>query len=82
MLDKILHYTNMFLLKNPFFMFLANFIFVVSQLKIHPAVHLSTSKVLTILVFQLVFCRAPLSTNRADRKSNIIKLVTIIIMLL
>ena len=31
-----------FLLKNPFFMFLANFIFVVSQLKIHPAVHLDT----------------------------------------
>ena len=28
----------MFLLKNPIFMFLANFIFVVSHLKIHPAV--------------------------------------------
>ena len=26
----------MFLLKNPFFMFLANFIFVVPHLKMHP----------------------------------------------
>ena len=30
-------------------MFLANFIFVVSHLKIHPAVHLNTSKALTSL---------------------------------
>ena len=28
-------------------MFFANFIFVVSHLKVHPAVHLKTSKVLT-----------------------------------
>ena len=32
------------LLKNPFFMFLDNFIFVVSYSKIHPAVHLNTLK--------------------------------------
>ena len=31
----------------PFFMFLANFIFAVSHLKIRPAVHLNTSKPLT-----------------------------------
>ena len=35
----------MFLLKNPFFMFFADFIFVLSYLKIHPAGHLETSKV-------------------------------------
>ena len=35
----------MFSLKNTFlYIFLANFIFVVSHLKIHPAVHLDTSK--------------------------------------
>ena len=39
----------MFLLKNPFLMFFANFIFVVSHLKIHPAVHLNNSKALTSL---------------------------------
>ena len=44
--DKILHYTKTFLLKNPIFMFLANFIFVVSHLQIHSAVHLNTSKTL------------------------------------
>ena len=38
-----------FLLKNPVFMFLANFIFVVSHLKVHPTVHLNTSKALTSL---------------------------------
>ena len=40
--DKILHYTKKFFLKNLFFMFLADFSFVVSHLKIHPAVHLNT----------------------------------------
>ena len=35
-----------FCLKINFFMFFANFIFVVSSLKIHPAVHLNTSKAL------------------------------------
>ena len=38
-----------FLLKKPFLMFLANFSFVVSHLKIHPAVHLNTSKALMLL---------------------------------
>ena len=42
--DKILH---IFLIKNPFFMFIANFIFVVSHLKTHPVVHLNTLKALT-----------------------------------
>ena len=39
----------MFLLKNPFFMFLANFIVVTLHLKIHSAVHLNISKALTSL---------------------------------
>ena len=39
----------MLLLKYPFFMFLANFIFVVSHLKIHAAVYLNTSKALMSL---------------------------------
>ena len=39
----------MFLLKNPFLMFLANFIFVALNLKINPVVHLNTSKPLTSL---------------------------------
>ena len=47
--SKILHYTKKVLLKNGFFMLLANLIFVASHLKIHPAVHLNTSKVLTSL---------------------------------
>ena len=47
--DKILHYTKKVLLKNGFFMLLANLIFVASHLKIHPAVHLNTSKSLTSL---------------------------------
>ena len=37
--DKVLHCAKMFLLK----MFLFDLIFVVSHIKIHPAVHLSTS---------------------------------------
>ena len=45
-LNKILHYTKKFLLKNSFSMFLNNFIFVVSHLKIHPVVHLNTLKAL------------------------------------
>ena len=32
------------ILKNPFLMILTNFIFVILHLKIHPAVHLNTSK--------------------------------------
>ena len=47
--DKILPYTKKVLLKNGFFMLLANLIFVASHLKIHPAVHLNTSKALTSL---------------------------------
>ena len=39
----------MFLLKNAFLMSLANYIFVVSHLKKHPAVHLNTLKALTSL---------------------------------
>ena len=38
-----------FSLKIQFLRFLANFVFVVSHLKIHPAVHLNISKVLTSL---------------------------------
>ena len=34
---------------NNFLMFLVNLIFVVSQLKIHPGVHLNTVKALTLL---------------------------------
>ena len=45
----MLYYAKKFFLKNRFFMFLANFIFVVSQLKIHPAVHLNTSTALISL---------------------------------
>ena len=39
----------MFLLKIPFFMFLANFIFVVSHFKIYPPVQLNTSEALMSL---------------------------------
>ena len=39
----------MFLLKKFFYVFSANFIFVVSNLKIHSAVHLNISKTLTSL---------------------------------
>ena len=46
MFDKTLHYTKEFLLKNPFFEFLTDFIFAVSHLKIHRNVPLSTWKVL------------------------------------
>ena len=49
MLDKILDYAETFLLKNPTFMLLANFVFVVSHLKIHPAAHLNTWKALRSL---------------------------------
>ena len=38
-----------FLIKNPVFLFLANLIFVVSRLKIHPAVRLITLKTLASL---------------------------------
>ena len=38
-----------FCLKIHFFMFLANFIFFVSHLKIHPAAHLNTLKALMSL---------------------------------
>ena len=53
--NKILHYTKRFLLKNHFSMFLANFIFAVSHLKIRPAVHLNTSKDLTSLLSKKVY---------------------------
>ena len=45
--DKILHYTKRYLLRNPLFISLTNFIFVVSHLKINPAIHLNSSKALT-----------------------------------
>ena len=48
-LDKILHYTKRLSLNNPFFMFLGNFSFAVSHLKIHPIVHLHALKALTSL---------------------------------
>ena len=67
-----------FLLENPFVMFLANFIFVVSHLKIHSPVHSNTSKAL--LAF--IGCRAPGCRNRAEKNSNTITSVSIIIMLL
>ena len=47
--DKTLHYTKMFYLKIIFFTFFANFIFVVSHLKILPAVHLNTLKAMISL---------------------------------
>ena len=47
--NKISYYAKKFLLKNPFFKLLADFVFVVSHLKLHPAVHLNTSKALTSL---------------------------------
>ena len=47
--DKTLHYTKMFYLKIIFLMFFANFIFVVSHLKILPAVHLNTLKAMISL---------------------------------
>ena len=51
----MLHYTKKFLLKNSFSKFLANFVFAVSHLKIHAAVHLNTSKALTLWkVFQFI----------------------------
>ena len=54
--DKMLRYTKEFLLKNPFFMFFGNFIFVVSNLKTHPAVHINTSKALTSLKSKRKVC--------------------------
>ena len=52
----MLRYTKEFLLKNPFFMFFGNFIFVVSNLKTHPAVHINTSKALTSLKSKRKVC--------------------------
>ena len=46
---QILHYTKQLLLKNYFFMFLVDLILDVSFLRMHPAVHLHTSKALTSL---------------------------------
>ena len=39
--------TQKFLLKNQFFMFLANIIFVISDLKINPAINLNTLEALS-----------------------------------
>ena len=86
-------------------MFLADFSFAVSHLKMHPPVRLNTSKALTTLYtkrklywkfisfhfsyvltrvkkYEMVSCVAHEYTHRADKNSNIIALVTIIIMLL
>ena len=60
-------------------MFLSIFIFVVSYLKIQPAGHLNTSKVKKD---KMVSWRAPERTNRAEKNSNIITLVTAIIITL
>ena len=49
MFDKVLHYTKTLFLKNPFSMFSAKFISIASHLKIHPAIHLNTSKTLISL---------------------------------
>lgn len=46
---QILHYTKQLLLKKYFFMFLVDLILDVSFLRMHPAVHLHTSKALTSL---------------------------------
>ena len=46
---QILHYTKQLLLKNYFFMFLVDLILDVSFLRMHPAVHLHTSRALTSL---------------------------------
>ena len=85
-------------------MFLADFIFAVSHLKMHAAVRLNTSKALTLCtkrklywkfisfhfsyvltrvkIYKMVSCVAHGYTHHADKTSNIIALVTIIIMLL
>ena len=44
MFDKILLFTKTFLLEINLLMFLGDFIFVVLNLEIHPAVHLNASK--------------------------------------
>ena len=46
------------LFKNPLFTFLANFVFVVSHLKILPAVHLNTLKALTSLQSKKKFLKS------------------------
>ena len=46
----MLHYLKKVLLKNPFFVLFAIFVFVVSHLKVYPAVHLNTSKALRSLL--------------------------------
>ena len=70
-------------------MFLSIFIFVVSYLKIQPAGHLNTSKALTsfqserkVKKDKMVSWRAPERTNRTEKNSNIITLVTAIIITL
>ena len=45
----MLQHSKTFLLKNPLFMFLAELSFSISHLKKHDAVHLNTSKALTLL---------------------------------
>ena len=65
-------------------MFLTNFIFVVSHLRIHPAVHLNVSLFLCSNLCQkkdkMVSCIAPGCANRADKNSDM-TLVTIIMLL-
>ena len=91
----MLHYTKRFLLKNPFFMFLGNFISVVLHLKIHPAVHLikyfESSDVIVVkkkslkftsFRYSYVLARVKKNIMVADKNSNIITLATKIIMLL
>ena len=91
------------MLKNSFLIFLANFFFVVSHLKIHPAIHLKNLKssdvvvvikksflqftsfrysyVLTCVKNRQNGSREPECTNRADKNSNIITLVAIMMLL-
>ena len=49
MFDELLHYTKAFLLKKTFLMFLSNFIFLVSHLKIPPGFPLNSLRALTSL---------------------------------
>ena len=58
-------------------MFLANFIFVVSHLKVHPCVHLKDFNGFVVIGSRVHGC-----ANGADKNSNLRTLVTMIIMLL
>ena len=74
-------------------MFLTNFIFIVSHLKAHPAVHLNTSKAPTslqskrkvyekVISFRYSYVPTHVKKMIANKNSNIITIATKIIMLL